>query len=440
MLKLNSTTWKHTAKDDKDDRLEVIIGDDKQPDFKPQIKIQRWDNEVNASFRLVDDETDTPIIKEEESRIKYIKPKKELHFYNIEPNDELREGGFEFEIILKEKPKSNKLEFTINAKGLKFYYQPPLTEMLKVGDWNGKIVKVTETHAYTKDEKTGELIPFIHGPEYVIGSYAVYHENKAGDYSRVGGKNYRVGKVFHIYRPKIIDANGNWIWGKLHIDTDRGILTITIDHDWLNAASLPLTVDPTFGYDTAGVYEIDFVEEIMGTKYNSPSDISDADSISVYTKLLSGPPEDTFKAAIYEADGDTGILVSYSLTSEESVTNTSPHWHHFADYSPKPSLSPSTDYFLVFQTLTWGYLAYFFDEVTGTYQVGTPNHPIIGDSPITFHDAGEGKFSVYCTYTAAGGEEATAERALDSDQHYGNEAYIDVDKYDSDVYIPTINV
>ena len=128
MIKLNSTTWKHIQKDDWRERLEVIIGDDKQPDFKPQIKILKWSNECNASFRLVDDEKGLPVIKKVGEKLKYIKPKKELHFYNIKPNEKLREGGFEFEVILKEKPRINKLFFTIRTKGLKFYYQPPMTE------------------------------------------------------------------------------------------------------------------------------------------------------------------------------------------------------------------------------------------------------------------------------------------------------------------------
>lgn len=28
------------------DKIEVEIGDSKQPDFKPQVKIMRWNNEV----------------------------------------------------------------------------------------------------------------------------------------------------------------------------------------------------------------------------------------------------------------------------------------------------------------------------------------------------------------------------------------------------------
>ena len=42
MLKLNATTYQQVIKDNPKDRLEIIVGDDKQPDFKPQVKICRW--------------------------------------------------------------------------------------------------------------------------------------------------------------------------------------------------------------------------------------------------------------------------------------------------------------------------------------------------------------------------------------------------------------
>ena len=40
------------AKDDPKDRIEVEVGDFKQPEFYNQVKIMRWDNEVNVSLDL----------------------------------------------------------------------------------------------------------------------------------------------------------------------------------------------------------------------------------------------------------------------------------------------------------------------------------------------------------------------------------------------------
>ena len=54
ITQLNDTTYKTIPKDDPKDRIEVIIGDDKQPDFKPQVKIKRWDGECDFSVRLTE--------------------------------------------------------------------------------------------------------------------------------------------------------------------------------------------------------------------------------------------------------------------------------------------------------------------------------------------------------------------------------------------------
>ena len=173
-IKIVDNVHKIIVKDNPADRLEVEVGDEKQPGvFYPQVKIKRWDNEVNASFRLIDDEPKTLVTAGE--KIKLIGAKKEVHLYDIAPCERHPKGGFEFEVILKEKPTSNKLEFSIETKGLDFYYQPELTQEEKdKGDFR---------------------------PENVVGSYAVYHESKSNN-------EYKTGKAFHWYYPYLIDANG----------------------------------------------------------------------------------------------------------------------------------------------------------------------------------------------------------------------------------------
>ena len=52
-------------------------------------------------------------------------------------------------------------------------------------------------------------------PENVIGSYAIYHKTKVNYCTNCGTLNYATGKFGHFYRPKIIDKDGNWVWGIL---------------------------------------------------------------------------------------------------------------------------------------------------------------------------------------------------------------------------------
>ena len=221
---LNSTTYEIKVRQDWADKLHIEVGDSKQPEFYPQVKILNWDNEVNASFRLVDDESDVLFIYDDKGVIRYEKEKVIAEFYDIEPDENHPEGGYEFNVILNEKPKSNVVSFTMQTKGLDFSYQSELTQQ--------KIDKGCVR------------------PENVIGSYAVYHNGEFINYE--GRRLYRSGKAFHIYRPKIIAQNGDWIWGELNIDEQAGILTITIDQNWLDNAVYPVIVDPVFGYTTMG--------------------------------------------------------------------------------------------------------------------------------------------------------------------------------------------
>lgn len=145
MDRLNETTYNIEVKSNPSDRIVVEVGDVLQPDFKPQVKIKRWDNEVNFSMRA--EEHPEATVEEVDGVIKYITPKYEVHQY--EKPEAGEDGGFEFEWVLNEIPESNVLTTTIQSKGLNFLYQPALTQE--------------------------EIDSGSSRPENVIGSYAVYH-------------------------------------------------------------------------------------------------------------------------------------------------------------------------------------------------------------------------------------------------------------------------
>lgn len=221
--KIEKNTISRSVKEDYKDKIEIEIGDSKQEDFKPQVKIMRWDNEVNFSLRA--EEHPNATVEITDNVFKYKTPDYEVHQYELDPSDIGEDGGLEFEWVLPHRPLTNTLTATIQTKGLDFFYQPALTPE--------------------------EIEQGAERPENVVGSYAVYHKEKGG-MNRSDGKEYKTGKAFHIYRPKCKDANGNETWGELNIDTNSGILTVTVDNDWLDSAVYPVIVDPTFGYTTLG--------------------------------------------------------------------------------------------------------------------------------------------------------------------------------------------
>jgi hypothetical protein len=116
----------------KDVRAE--IGDSKETEFRPRVKLSRWDNEANFSLGLAHDEAELSRVNvvQDKEKIIWAVDNKEAHFYE-KPDD-----AFEFEVLLKEPPKSNVLNFTLNVpKSVKFYYQPPLDEEMKDAELGG---------------------------------------------------------------------------------------------------------------------------------------------------------------------------------------------------------------------------------------------------------------------------------------------------------------
>jgi len=196
------------------------IGDSKQTDFYPQVKFLHWDNECNFSVRLNQDITDSSFIQvDDKINWKSSDNKIEVNLYDISTLSGCEYGGFEFETILYEKPKSNILEFTIETKEFRYEYQNELIEE--------------------------EIANGYYRSENVIDSYAVYHKSKKNN-------KYKTGKAFHIYRPYIVDSDNNKTWCELNINEENKLLTITIPQDFLDKAAYPIIVDPTFGYTSIG--------------------------------------------------------------------------------------------------------------------------------------------------------------------------------------------
>ncbi|MDC1444452.1 hypothetical protein N8192_00280 [bacterium] len=197
----------------------IEVGDKTAKTFQPHVRLDRWDGECQFSVRLRHNES-SPTVTAEGDKIKWQGREVKALFYDTK-------DAYEFEVVLNKKPDSNKVVFDIQTKGLEFLYQPPLTAE-------------EATHATR--------------PNNVVGSYAVYHKTMAGDYTKMGGKDYKAGKAFHIYRPRIEDSAGQWVWGNLNIDEKAGLLTVTIPQDFLDKAVYPVhhAAGLTFGLTAAG--------------------------------------------------------------------------------------------------------------------------------------------------------------------------------------------
>jgi len=365
MKKVDKTTWKDIINDNEFERFEIEIGDSKQQDFKPQVKLIKWDNECNFSVRAIDNETGEFTPHKVGNKIKLVKNKREYHFYDIPKGKEHPEGGFEFEVILKEKPATNVIEMSIETKGLKFYYQPELTQ---------------------KEKDEGAI-----RPENVVGSYAVYHESKQGDYSKMGKKNYRAGKAFHIYRPKIVDRAGNWVWGELNIDEKKGVLSVEIPQEFLDTAVYPIrhAAGLTFGCDPespgGSTYSND-ADYVFGPTA-TPAEAGTAISISWY--LVTGTYDDgPRKFGLYK-ESDSSLIAQTAEYSGETPDN----WitHDFIS----PSDITAISYVIVHFGAEYSGK---YDSVSNAGRYDVEGYDGVFPDPANFSTE-DMQWSIYCTYT-----------------------------------------
>lgn len=168
--------------------------------------------------------------------------------------------GFKVDILLNERPATNC--FTYQLEGWEqydFYYQPALT-----------------------DE---EIAEGASRPEEIVGSYAVYHKTLKNH--QLGQENYATGKFAHIPYPyvwEVENATDTKHRAESFAITD-GQMQVCVSADWLDKATYPVRVDPTFGYTSVGASAhtpgIDNYILLSANSY-SPSVDGRLQSISVY--------------------------------------------------------------------------------------------------------------------------------------------------------------
>jgi hypothetical protein len=220
--------------------VQTEVGESGSAEFKPNLTVSKWNGE--ASFKVRPDIFNVPNGEKnlaiDGEQIDYRAGKKDYVYYDDPGASE--NGGYEFKIILNEKPETNIFSEAIESSGVEFYLQVPLDE-----EAHRPGLACTETEC---KDFTGRVV--ISRPEDVVDSIAVYATGKSGDYTATGGMNYMAGKVAQIKRVKAIDVDGNSVYCKQTIAD--GIWTKTCPQDFLDKAAYPVVIDPTLGYTNIG--------------------------------------------------------------------------------------------------------------------------------------------------------------------------------------------
>jgi len=347
------------------DEINVEIGDTKQTEFYPQVKLMRWSNEVNFSVRLKDTEYEKAQISTLQDKIIWDKDNIKIEFSDYAEN----EGGHKMVWYLKSKPATNKIEFSIQTKGLDFFYQPPLTPE--------------------------EIAKGAYRPPEVEGSYAVYHQTKGG-MNDINGKDYKTGKAFHIYRPHIIDAEGKETWGNLHIE--NGIYSVEIPQDFLDKAVYPIKSNDTFGNGTYGTYATTLSANYAnGYEFVAPAN-GTVTSFTFY--VIAKTSAKNVKAYLIKTSDLS--LVTNGVGNAVSCPTTA-GWRT-SSFATSPSIISGTTYTLMIILETTSLNIYYSSG--GTYGLectDTANNYASPLSTLSIDIAGANKTSIYATYTPSGG-------------------------------------
>ncbi len=353
-------------KDVVSDKIEVEVGDTKTPDsFLPQIKMMRWDNEVNFSIRLVTGSEGTLGYNKE--TIKWIDEKVESNFYEYPDSKEYPEGSYEFELLLKSKPKTNKIDFSIRTKDITFIYQPTLKNINQDGS------------SWETDEEGHKA----ERPANVNNSYAVYHATRRDDYTGMGGKNYATGKAFHLYRPYAVDSNGLRVWCDLVIDEVAETMQLVLPQDFIDKAVYPVLVDPTLGKTSVGASTYSgWSQKLYAINQVKPTESGDLNTIQIYLPTGTGTTTTKVVMGVYSDNGDPNALLKQG---PEVNPITLDAWN-IATLTSTLTVDVDTYYWLV--VLTNGVTAFAHDGAGFSYHFRTLTYtttlPDLWGTPSTF--------------------------------------------------------
>lgn len=275
---------------------------------------------------------------------------------------DFEEGGFKVDILLNERPDTNVFCYTIEgAENYDFFYQPPLTD----------------------EERTDGA----ERPPEIEGSYAVYHKT-------LKNNDYKTGKVMHIPRPQVWSMSNEEtkVWADLSYN--RGWLCVTVPQDFLDTATYPVRVDPTFGYTSVGASSADTRNFITSAEYSvaSGADVSKL-TIAVSNQFAAN----TQKGAIYSS---AGALSPLEGSTDAYIRSQTVSTFYDFDFSSTVSLASGTYLLSIWSDLTFGASTFYYD--TATVNSKQTSLAYTGTYPATLDFTSvttNRQYSIYATYT-----------------------------------------
>jgi hypothetical protein len=376
---IDSAVFENKKSSDSFNKLDVIISDISKPDvelyFYGRESSLKIAYETSANISSTTQTIDLSKVNNDKL-IQGYSDGNSIKYYQKE-DCPAENGCFEYELIIYEIPKSNIFSFKINSTGLTYYYQPPMNAS---GEKN-----CNETSCWTVEGKIQQITDYR--PENIAGSYVVFGDKR--------DNQYMTGKLFNIYRPLIIDNNNKTVWGELNIKDN--LLTITVDQKWLDGASYPVSIDPTFGKTStpgSSSFSAADANEWFASNFTSPANLGIVNNCSAY---VAG---DNYKMVLVLNSNLT--IVSNGVSNAKTVTDIA--FNTFT-FTSSPSMSASTNYALGFIGNSGFGETIYYDALTAGNWFDSSNSYTTPANPTDASRTSLGHrnfgLAVYCSYTVA---------------------------------------
>lgn len=279
-------------------------------DTAPSLQMSAWQGACAVEVQLIHDEPGVTSL--DQRAIVWGSVSLEARLYPLVLGGPEKHSGHEYEVTLWQRPKTNVLRYAWRSRNVARWHQP-----------------LTPRAGLTR-------------PEHYCDSEAFYAP-WSGDYTRMGGENYRAGKFGHLHRSYAVDAVGQRVWCE-HLFVGAELHVIT-PWEFLQSAVYPVKVDPTFGYTTIGGANAGqfFVNRMYGP-VAAPASNGIVDSFFGYVwpagtgRLMKG-------VLVLANTHGTETIVTNGVTpgiSLDAFTGAA-GWAE-APYSVKPSVTASTNY------------------------------------------------------------------------------------------------
>lgn len=285
---------------------EIIIGGEHPTLVLPEVRASKWGGEcwlkVSHADAIEIDKADKAAKAAKKSlkasekaslRTEKGKPALDIPTPGKGRRHEIREGSLKWDVVYEDAsalPADGIERFQLDfPDGLTWHYQPELTP--------------------------DEIAEGCERPENVVGSYAGYWSQSGRYIDRNGEEiaNYETGKFAHLYRPEMVDAAGNRCWAEQELVGNE--LRITLPAEWMTTATYPVTLDPTFGYESIGATLFPS-GSMRGVSHVLPVNAT-INSITAYHHVTAAQ-EGNVNAAIYDR-ATAGLLAHVGATPCASV-------------------------------------------------------------------------------------------------------------------------